>query len=181
MKFTKNNFFTNTYCIFRGAPLREIKGRTINFKSESGSSYYYTKTGVYRLSNHWGRAATCTWKLISEIPAEIKDLRLGFAAWEDFKKINLVDEDSFYVHVDMENNIVDYRHKDDPDYDQKAFIRSKEETRKVIRNIKNLLQSDKWATYYFYNNINTFRQEIIRSLINTNKSIDEIKREFINK
>ena len=70
-KFTRNNFFKNTYCVFKGVRLREISRRKPHYRSESGSTYYYTTNGVYRLSNHWGRAAKCNWRLVSEIPVEI--------------------------------------------------------------------------------------------------------------
>ena len=100
--YTRNNFFKKTYCVFRGASLREISRRRLNYRSESGSTYYYTKQGVYRLSNHWGRAAKCNWRLISDFPAEIDDLRLGYADWIDFRENLDENEDAYYIAVDFE-------------------------------------------------------------------------------
>ena len=40
---------------------KEIKG--IGFYSDSGSIYWYTEKYLYRLSNHWGKVASCEWSL----------------------------------------------------------------------------------------------------------------------
>ncbi len=176
-KYNKNNFFNQTYCVFKGIELYKIRKRKPNYRSESGSSYYYTTKGVYRLSNHWGRAAKCKWRLDSEFPVEIDDLRLGFAAWEDFKEYVSDTSDSYYVYVDFEKGKVDYKHKEDEEYDGVAVIRTAEATRKIIKQIKNLLEDYKWAKYYDYD-INELRARVISDLINTKKTLQEIKQEL---
>ena len=177
-KFNRNNFFKNTYCVFKGVPLREISRRKLHYRSESGSTYYYTTNGVYRLSNHWGRAAKCNWRLVSEIPVEIDDLRLGYADWTDFRE-NLGEEiDAYYIAVDFETKTVSYKHKDNPAYDQVAIVRPVDATRKLIKQIKNLLEDHKWAKYYDYDDLDEFRKEVVLELINTSKSLNEIRREL---
>lgn len=174
--FTRNNFFNTTYCVFRGAPLREISRRKPHYISASGSSYYYTKLGVYRLSNHWGRAAKCNWRLQTDFLAEIDDLRLGYADWGDFRENLESHVDAYYISVDFEHKVVSYQHKDDPSYDQIAVLRSADATRKLIKQIKNLLETHKWARYYHYDDLDQFRKEIITTLITTTQSLSEVKR-----
>ncbi|WP_247672551.1 hypothetical protein [Aquimarina sp. MMG016] len=177
--YTRNNFFNKTYCVFRGASLREISRRKPNYRSESGSTYYYTKLGVYRLANHWGRAAKCNWRLISDFPAEIDDLRLGFAEWTDFRENLDKDVDAYYISVDFEIKKVSYKHKDNPEYDQVAVLRSADATRKLIKQIKNLLETHKWAKYYDYDDLDEFREEVITRLINSNITLNELRRELV--
>ncbi len=176
--YTRYNFFNKTYCVFRGATLREISRRKPNYRSESGSTYYYTKHGVYRLSNHWGRAAKCQWRLVSDFPAEIDDLRLGYADWADFRENLDPDVDAYYISVDFDTKKVSYMHKDNPEYDQVAVIRSADATRKLIKQIKNLLDTHKWAKYYEYEDIEEFREEVVMRLVNTDISLNELRREL---
>ncbi|MDY8136128.1 hypothetical protein [Aquimarina sp. 2201CG5-10] len=177
--YTRNNFFNKTYCVFRGVSLREISRRKPNYRSESGSSYYYTKHGVYRLSNHWGRAAKCNWRLASDFPAEIDNLRLGYADWMDFRENLDGDVDAYYISVDFENKKVQYTHRDNPNYDGVAVLRSSDATRKLIKQIKNLLETHKWAKYYDYDNLEDFREEVITKLINSNITLNELRRELV--
>ncbi len=177
--YTRYNFFNKTYCVFRGASLREISRRKPNYRSESGSTYYYTKHGVYRLSNHWGRAAKCQWRLISDFPAEIDDLRLGYADWIDFRENLDPEVDAYYIAVDFESKKVSYMHKDNPDYDEIAVLRSADATRKLIKQIKNLLETHKWAKYYDYEDLEEFREEVISRLINSNITLNELRRELV--
>lgn len=45
--------------------------------SQKTSKYWYTKTGVYRLSDHWGKVAKSQW--------DIKEgFQLGYANFSDF-------------------------------------------------------------------------------------------------
>ncbi|MFC5045430.1 hypothetical protein [Aquimarina hainanensis] len=176
--YNRNNFYKSTYCVFQGAPLYKIAKRKPHYRSESGSTYYYTTKGVYRLSNHWGRAAKCQWRLISDFPAEIDDLRLGFAEWVDFRE-NLAEHvDAYYISVDFETKKVSYNHKDDPSYDQVAVLRSADATRKLIKQIKNLLDTYKWAKYYEHDDIDEFRKEVVTRLINSDISLNELRKEL---
>ncbi len=176
--YTRHNFFNRTYCVFKGVPLREITRRKPNYRSESGSTYYYTKHGVYRLSNHWGRIAKCQWRLVSDIATDIDDLRLGFAEWEDFRENLDPEVDAYYIAVDFELKKVSYMHKDNPNYDQVAVLRSADATRKLIKQIKNLLDDHKWAKYYDYDDLDEFREEVVTRLINSTISLNELRKEL---
>ncbi len=176
--YTRHNFFKNTYCVFRGASLREISRRKPSYRSESGSTYYYTRQGVYRLSNHWGRAAKCQWRLVSDVPAEIDDLRLGYADWVDFRENLDADVDAYYISVDFDTKKVSYMHKDNPEYDQLAVLRTADATRKLIKQIKNLLETHKWAKYYEYEDLEEFRKEVVTRLIDSDISLNELRREL---
>ena len=61
--YNKTNFHKHTFCIFKEVDFETIQNLKPNYKSKSGSSYFFTDQGVYRLSNHWGRAANCKWRL----------------------------------------------------------------------------------------------------------------------
>ncbi|WP_378187894.1 hypothetical protein ACE939_05720 [Aquimarina sp. W85] len=179
IKFTRNNFFDRTYCVFQGVPLWKIARRKPQYRSESGSSYYYTTKGVYRLSNHWGRAASCQWRLVSDLPAEIDDLRLGYADWEDFR-INMDEEaDAYYISVDFTTKTVQYNHKDDPEYDGIAVVRTADQTRKRIKQIKNLLENYKWARYFDYDDLDEFREQVVTQLIDTDIDLKDLKRSMM--
>ena len=56
----KDNYFKNTFIDWK---ITKAPDRQPDYKSDSGSEYWYTDKGVYRRSNHWGTVATCTWLL----------------------------------------------------------------------------------------------------------------------
>jgi len=60
-----------------------------NYKSSSGSKYWYTNDGVYRLSNHWGDVASCFWNLDYSEGVVLELEMLAFCKFEDFKFIRL--------------------------------------------------------------------------------------------
>ena len=60
----KSKSFKNTFCVFDEKEINEIENLELSFKSASGSSYFYTEMGMYRLSNHWGKLANSKWRLI---------------------------------------------------------------------------------------------------------------------
>ena len=64
-QYHKNNFHSHTFCEFVAVESLPKIFSTPNYKSKSGSSYFFTEEGVYRSSNHWGRAANCRWRLIA--------------------------------------------------------------------------------------------------------------------
>lgn len=49
-------------------------------RREESSLYWYTKTGVYRKSPHWGKVGSCEWTISSETATT------GFCSWEKFKQ-----------------------------------------------------------------------------------------------
>ncbi|UOK41475.1 MULTISPECIES: hypothetical protein [Flavobacterium] len=171
----KKDAFKNTFCIFREVPLSEIEQLEERFKSESGSAYYYTVEGMYRLSNHWGRLANSKWRLLAMDPPTSSKIKLGFAKWEDFYPDNAT-EKNYYIEADFENQTANYFHKNCPDYNGINILRTTAETRKRLKNIRNILTLTQWATHY-YQDIKELRKRIVYELINTDKTLEVIKRE----
>lgn len=170
------NAFKNTFCVFHEVPLAAIEGLSVQYESKSGSSYYYTKEGMYRLSNHWGRLANSKWRLEPmqiESPTKYK---LGFALWDSFYPDNATDQ-LYYLEANFDNKTVNYLHKNDPKYNQKAVLRTSFETAKRIKQIRNLFELTSWAKYFDYDDLDILRKNIINELIYTEKSLEEIKRE----
>ncbi|KAB1158190.1 hypothetical protein [Flavobacterium luteum] len=180
MKITlpiKPNSFKNTFCVFKEVPLIEIENIKSNFISSSGSTYYYTELGMYRLSNHWGRLANSKWRLESlEIENQSKT-KLGFALWEDFYPDNSKEE-LYYITTDFKTKTVNYQHKNNPLYDNKAVLRNSFETTKKIKQIRNLLNLTSWAKHFEYYDLEVLQEKIITDLMFTNKPLEEIKRDL---
>jgi hypothetical protein len=171
------NSFKNTFCVFHEESLDSLKGLSVQYQSKSGSSYYYTTLGMYRLSNHWGRLANSKWRLEPLEPETESKVKLGFALWTNFYPDNAVEE-LYYLEANYVKRTVNYQHKNNPNYDNKAILRTSFETTKKIKQIRNLLTLTSWAKYFEYDDLDFLRQQIINELIFTNKSLDEIKREI---
>ncbi|WP_035677956.1 hypothetical protein [Flavobacterium limnosediminis] len=173
----KINSFKNTFCIFKEVPLSETENLEQQFKSESGSAYFYTEEGMYRLSNHWGRLANSKWRLLLMNPATESKIKLGFAKWEDFYPDN-ASEKLYYIEADFENHTANYYHKNGPDYNGTTLLRTTAETRKRLKNIRNILTLTQWAKHY-NQDIEVLRKRIVTELINTDKPLETIKREML--
>ena len=98
------------FCIFNEIQVPEIEQRKFDYESKSGSCYYFTKRGMYRLSNHWGRLANSKWRLIPLSIETDKKFKWGFAPWTSFYPDNAVDE-LYFIQPDYLNNSVNYQHK----------------------------------------------------------------------
>ena len=155
--------------------LNEIEGLKRQFESKAGSAYYYTEAGMYRVSNHWGRLANSKWRLIAREPETASKTKIGFAAWNDFYPDN-AEEKLYYIDANFEKNTVTYQHKQNPDRDTKAILRTSFETTKRIKQIRNLQQLTSWAKHFDYDDLDVLREQIIRELIYTEKTLEEIKR-----
>lgn len=171
------NSFKNTFCIFNELPLHAIEGLKIQYQSKSGSSYYYSNLGMYRLSNHWGRLANSKWRLIAIVPETESKTKLGFAPWSGFYPDNTIDL-LYYLEVDYTKKTVNYQHKNHPSYENKEVLRTSFETTKKIKQVRNLLTLTSWAKYFEYDDLDALRKKIIDELIFTHKSLEEIKREM---
>lgn len=58
---TADDYFESTAAIFKQATAPD---REPDYESASGSKYWLTDSGVYRVSNHWGYSiASCKWWL----------------------------------------------------------------------------------------------------------------------
>jgi len=171
------NSFKNTFCVFREENKEVVANLLLQYESKSGSCYYYTEKGMYRLSNHWGRLANSKWRLEPSEPETASKTKLGFANWDDFYPDNAIEE-LYYIQADYNRNTVNYQHKNNPDYDKKAILRTSFETTKRIKQIRNLLNLTSWAKHFDYEDLAVLRQKIIKELIFTNKTLEEIKREL---
>jgi hypothetical protein len=169
--------FKNTFCVFHEVLPDRIAGMPVQYDSQSGSKYYYTKEGMYRLSNHWGRLANSKWRLEPIEPETESKFKIGFAAWNEFYPDNPEDE-LYYLEANYEKRTVNYQHRNNPNYDKKAILRTSFATAKRIKQIRNLFELTSWAKYFDYEDIDELRKEIIEELIFTNKTLEEIKREI---
>lgn len=171
--------FKNTFCIFNEVPLSVIEDRKPDFKSTSGSRYYYTQEGMFRLSNHWGKLANSKWRLIAMEPPSSDKIKLGFAKWEAFFPDNDL-EKLYYITADFKNHTAEYYHKNCPDYNGKAVVRTYKETQKRLKNIRNILTLTNWAKQFPQLDIEVLRRKIITELIHTDKTLQVLKSE-VNK
>lgn len=86
--YNRDNFYKNTRCVFT---LRQrcFGSQDPDYVSDSGSRYWFTDEGVYRIADHWGHVGNeCYWKLVQgwdRCPPEAKKLHTGFAYWADFE------------------------------------------------------------------------------------------------
>ncbi|GIZ10578.1 hypothetical protein [Flavobacterium sp. UMI-01] len=172
------NSFKHTFCEFHEVALEEINGLDVQFQSKSGSTYYYTLEGMYRFSNHWGRLANCKWRLLPLTPPTENKFKLGFARWDYFYP-DKEDEKLYFIEVDYPNNTVNYQHKNSVTYDGLAVLRTSFEVTKKIKQIRNLQQLTSWAKYFEYEDLENLRQSIIQELVYTEKTLDEIKAQFL--
>lgn len=174
------NSFKNTFCVFHEVLPQAIEGLKVQFESKVGSSYYYTPEGMYRVSNHWGRLANSKWRLMALEPESGSKYKIGFAKWECFYPDNTT-EQLYYIEMDEVTNTVYYQHKLNPDYNQKTLLRTSIETTKRIKQIRNIIQLTSWAKHFDCDDIELLRKLIIEELIQTNKSLDLIKKEVAEK
>ena len=177
--YNKTNFHKYTFCIYTEVATSLISTLKLNYKSKSGSSYYFTIEGVYRLSNHWGRAANCKWRLISSPNLQTnssfdKRTKLGFARWTDFYPDNDF-ERLYFIEVDFEESSVSFNHKLSTAYTADKVLRTATDTTKLIKQIRTLLDETAWAKHFPQSDLPTLRKEIIHQLITSNQSFNEIR------
>ena len=171
------NTFKNTFCVFSEVSLTVIRDWKPDFQSDSGSRYYYTEKGMYRLSNHWGRLGNSKWRLTENAGGETSRLKLGYAQWDDFypdNKYGLL----YYMSVDYDTATVLYQHKMNKEYDGKAILRTAVDTMKRVKQARNILQLTNWAKHFPAHELENLRQLIVNDLVHTNKTLDEIKRQY---
>ncbi|MBU3012783.1 hypothetical protein KO506_15320 [Polaribacter vadi] len=170
--FNKNNFFKYTFCEFQQVNDFDFPENT-NYKSKSESQYFYTKEGVYRKSNHWGRVANCRWKLIANDNYKNQNIVIGFAKWANFYPINS-SEKLFFISVDFKEKTAKIKSEKEI---KEHILFTYSEAQKRIKQINHLFKDDKWATY-FNLPIKDLRFKIISEFISSDKTLLEIKRSF---
>ena len=175
--YNQNNFHKHTFCLWTEVSLADFEVQQPQFKSKSGSEYYFTDEGVYRTSNHWGRAANCRWRLVTLGNYKSQHSKVGFAKWTEFYP-NDETAKLFFIQVDFEQKSVDFYHKNMPLYDGKAILRNATETAKTIKSIKQVLNEEDWAKYLVYEDLEELRMEIVEQLVHSNLNFNEIKKTF---
>ena len=79
----EHNYFMGTVADWREC---EQPDRKPDYRSGSGSQYWYTENGVIRSSNHWGEGvASCDWYLDGEEIWGGSQWYCGYAAYMDFR------------------------------------------------------------------------------------------------
>ena len=168
--FNQTNFFKHTFCEFTQVD-DFVFPENKNYKSKSESMYFYSNEGVYRKSNHWGRVANCRWKLISNGKYKNQSIVIGFAKWCDFYPINS-NEKNFFIEVDFDLKTAKIQSKKE---NTSNYLFSFSEVQKRIKQITHLFNDDKWTQYYD-KNIDELYFIVISEYINSNKTLQEIKR-----
>lgn len=54
--------------------------------TEISSQYWFTETGVFRESDHWGKCRFCMWNI--DLPSEEREMVIGYSSWEYFREID---------------------------------------------------------------------------------------------
>jgi len=92
----ENDFFIETEANFTICNEPERKP---DFVSNTGSSYFYSKDGVVRKSNHWLGVASCKWILDGSDENKLNyavdkrtEFVCGFCKWSDFKRLGFIEE-----------------------------------------------------------------------------------------
>lgn len=163
-KYTALNFHKHTFCLWKEVSRSDFELQQSQFKSNSGSEYYFTEEGVYRISNHWGRVANCRWRLLPLSDYKNQYTKIGFANWTDFYA-NDENANLFFIQVNWEQKTADFFHKDMPFYDGKATLRNASETAKTLKKINLILNDDSWAKYLDYEDLEELRRETVKKLI----------------
>lgn len=164
----------NSFCIWTEVDLQEIQKQNPQYISQSGSQYFYLNDGVYRLSDHWGRAANSKWRL-TPMNNELRKVRLGFANFTDFHKDNL-HEKLYFIEVDFKNELVFFNHKNNKKPNCTAILRIATETTKSIRKIRKLIENQSWTRHFVDDKI---LEKVILEIINTDRAVLEIKKMFL--
>ena len=168
--YNRYNFYRNTYCEFTEVN-SEMCSQSPNYVSKSGSKYIFTEEGVYRISNHWGRAAKCKWRLVSSTNSSQRT-KAGFAKWSSFYLDN--DNEPLYcIFVDANLSTVAYKHKEESD--AANIYRTATETTKRIREIRNLLKNRKWLQHFPEGTHQEVLHSVVLEMINSGKPLAIIK------
>ena len=177
-KYNRYNFHKYTFCVYQEVLSSALDGLMADYVSKSGSTYYITKEGVYRQSNHWGRVANCRWRLETLQNDQISKIKVGYAKWSDFYKDN-ESEALYFIQIELLENLeIHYQHKDHPDYQSENILRTGKATAKVIKQIIEVVVSDSWAKYLDLDDLEETRTFIVEQLLTTNKTLQEIKRGY---
>lgn len=171
------NFHKHTFCVWQEVNESDLPQNKPDYTSRSGSSYFFTDEGVYRRANHWGRAANCKWRLLS-LPEHEGRTKIGFAKWTDFYPDNELQK-LYFITVDFQSRTVQYHHRNCPNFQANCFLRTAADTMKLVRTIRQLLSDNRWTAYYPNRNPEELERELINQLVDSGKSLQQIKKEWL--
>ncbi len=169
------NFFKYTYCEFKMKEISFFEDKKAHFQSKSGSYYSYSDEGVYRYSNHWGRVATCRWKIKGIEAYKNQKYYVGFAKWSDFYPLNDADK-VFYIEVNFETQqakISRILGEEEHDF----YLMNSLLAQQRLKQIQTLFKEYKWAKYIDAH-IDDLREIIVKQLTNSNTSLVVLKQEL---
>jgi hypothetical protein len=172
--YNKFNFHKYTFCLFQQVENDAVLDLKLGYKSASGSEYFFTDIGVFRKSNHWGRASNCRWRLVTNSDYKNQTEIVGFAHWTDFYP-NSETEKLFFIEIDEGKSEVYFNHKSHPNYTNQ-LLRNASDTSKRIKEIKNVLQSNSWAKHLVFGDFEEIRRKMLVELSNTNESFVNLKK-----
>lgn len=172
--YTRFNFHKHTFCVWREVSEEVLEALEISYTSSSGSRYVFLEEGVYRISNHWGRAANCRWRLEALAGYKNQVTRIGYAQWRDFYPN---DEESklFFITVDSFAAMVTFHHRDSGIHRGQSILRTAAATAKRIALINKVVTEDDWAKHLRFSSMNDLRREIVEELLTTDASFITIK------
>lgn len=133
--------------------------------------YLYTEKGVYRYSNHWGRVANCRWKIKGVEEYKNQHYYVGYAKWSHFYSLN-ASEKIFYIEVASSGEAKLFNIKDSAS--TKPFLMTLDFAYKRLKQLKVLYKDYKWATYY-NEDVYLVRNRLTEKLINSDKTLQELK------
>ena len=175
--YTRHNFHKHTYCVFQEVDATVLESLQLQYTSKSGSRYYFTEEGVYRVANHWGRAANCKWRLETQGPKRYSGNVVGYAPWTAFLPDN--DTDCLYaIEIDFDLRTAHYYHKDSKVFPESTVFRTAPETLKRLKIVRQHLIEDNWLRYY-EGNPTTLRQQILTEWNTSHASLEGIKRKYL--
>ncbi|MEN9323903.1 MAG: hypothetical protein RL699_1683 [Bacteroidota bacterium] len=174
--YNRTNFHRHTFCVFQEVLADELQGLVLNYKSKSGSEYFFTQAGVYRKSNHWGRAANCKWRLIPLANSSENRTKIGYADWTSFFPDNDF-EKLYFIQYDPKTKQANYCHKDQGIMQEQSLLRTAAETTKVLKLIRNLVNDTTWMDYIRYQNKDNVVEFVVKQLCTSTKSLIQIKAE----
>jgi len=177
-KYNRSNFFKHTYCIFNEVDPKEIPKEKPDYISKSNSSYYFTEEGVFRKSNHWGRAANCRWKLVSTNYKSQHEI-VAFAKWTNFYPNNET-EKLYFIRINSSFEST-FHHKNENIFTKTDVLRTALETSKRIKLINEILGTETWSKHIKHTDFDKLEEMMLNELLYSNKTFQEIKKELNGK
>lgn len=174
--YNSTNFHRHTFCVFQEVSADELQELGLNYKSKSGSEYYFTEVGVYRKSNHWGRAANCKWRLIPLASSTKNRIKIGYAEWISFFPDNDF-EKLYFIQYDPKTKQANYFHKNQSILPEQVLLRTSAETTKRLKIIRGLVNEPAWMDYIPHQNKELLLQFVCQQLCTSNNSLVHIKEE----